>query len=720
MLPRIISCRAAPAARLAAASSLLAALITFPAVAGQATWETASPESQGMDAAALRRATEVLANRRTKNFLVLRNGKIVHEWYAPDSGARKPHYTASMAKALVGGMSLMLAAQDGRLRVDDPASQYIPVWKTDPQRSRITIRHLATHSSGIEDAEQDKIPHADLPGWKGAFWRREPDPFTIAIHQAPVVFEPGTRYAYSNPGMAALAYAVTASLKGATQTDLRTLLKERILDPLGVGENEWSIGYGRAYDVDGMKLYANWGGGGFSARAAASVGQLMLQQGRWKDRQLVDAASVRRGVEYAGTPKPDRRDDPAPASGLAWWTNYDGVWASVPRDAFAGAGAGHQALLVVPSLDLVIVRNGGVLHEPGEPGGFWTPIEKFVFNATIAAISSKPPESRAPYPPSPVIRNVTWAPATEIVRKAPGSDNWPMTWAADDNLYTAYGDGWGFDPRIEKKLSLGFARVGGGPMKFTAVNIRSTSGERVGDGAKGEKASGLLSVAGTLYMWLRNAGNARLAWSIDHAATWTSTDWTFDVSFGHPAFLNAGKEYAGARDEYVYVYSPDRDSAYEPADRLVLARVPKRRIRERDAYEFLEVIDGQGRPRWTSEIARRGGVFTHPGRAYRSQVSYHPGLKRYLLCQTHPETDGRFGGGFGVYDAPQPWGPWTTVYFTDKWDVGPGESCSFPTKWMDASGGYLVFSGDDSFAVRRAGFRSAAATAAELAGTKWR
>ena len=44
--------------------------------------------------------------------------------------------------------------------------------------------------------------------------------FARAIHQAPVLFAPGTRYAYSNPGMAALAYAVTASLKGGDLTQL--------------------------------------------------------------------------------------------------------------------------------------------------------------------------------------------------------------------------------------------------------------------------------------------------------------------------------------------------------------------------------------------------------------------------------------------------------------------------------------------------------------------
>jgi hypothetical protein len=75
------------------------------------------------------------------------------------------------------------------------------------------------------------------------------------------------------------------------------------------------------------------------------------------------------------------------------------------------------------------------------------------------------------------------------------------------------------------------------------------------------------------------------------------------------------------------------------------------------------------------------------------------------------KADTRFEGGFAIYDAPEPWGPWTTVYFTEKWDVGPGETASFPTKWMSGDGKtlYLVFSGDDNFALRKASLTVASA-----------
>jgi hypothetical protein len=89
---------------------------------------------------------------------------------------------------------------------------------------------------------------------------------------------------------------------------------------------------------------------------------------------------------------------------------------------------------------------------------------------------------------------------------------------------------------------------------------------------------------------------------------------------------------------------------------------------------------------------------------YRSSVSFNAPLKRYFWCQIIPGGDTRFSGGFGIYEAQEPWGPWRTAYFTEDWDVGPGESCSFPTKWISPDGKemYLVFSGDDSFSVRKA------------------
>jgi CubicO group peptidase (beta-lactamase class C family) len=652
----------------------------------------ASDVREGLNISSLEKLKDQLAARQTTGLLVRRHNRTVYEWYADGWGPDRRHYTASMAKSLVGGMSLLLALDDGRIAADDPAWKYIPYWKQDPLKSRITIRQLATHTSGLEDAEEGGKPHAELTGWKGDFWKRKPSPFWIAIHETPVISTPGTKFAYSNPGFAALAYVITASLRGAPQPDIRTLLKERVMDPIGVPDEDWSIGYDGPTDLDGLKIYATWGGANYTARATAKVGQLMLQHGEWNGRHLVSRKWAETVVKYAGMPLPDRRKEgPFLGSCLGWYANFDGVWPQVPHDAFVGAGAGHQVLLVIPNLDLVAVRNGNVL-EPKAPT-YWGAMFEHLITPLMNAIQPEAAASseslKSPYAASPVIRNVTFAPAASIVRKALGSDIWPLTWGDDDAQYTAYGDGWGFEPRTEKKLSLGFARVTGTPDDFEGTNIRTTSGERAGDGPAGAKASGLLMVDGILYLWARNAGNAQLAWSDDHARTW---HWEFrlEESFGSPAFLQFGRDYTGARDEFVYLYSQDGSSAYEASDGLVLARVPKDRIRRREAYEFFSHVGPSGAPVWASDIRGRGHVFTFPGRCQRVGAVYNPFCKRYLLSLGFDHL-----GGWGIFDAPEPWGPWTTAFFTHDWELGNTHDYRLPSRWITDGGKRmaLVFSG---------------------------
>jgi len=674
------------------------AAVATRSIASSFEWKTATPEMMGLSSAKVEKLRNELAAHRTQAFLLIIDDHIVCEWYAPDFSANKLHYTASMAKAVVGGVAAAVAISDGRMSLDDTAAKYIPQWRDDPVKSQITLRQLGSHTSGLDDADDPNLNHKELTGWKGDFWKRLPpprDPFTLSRDVVPVVFPPGTKRLYSNPGIAILGYATTVALKDAPEKDLRTLLRVRVMRPIGVSDDEWDVGYGQTFTVDGWPLVASWGGGGYTARASARVARLMLHEGNWQGRQLIAASAVRAVTEDSGTPG---------MGAIGWWSNNDGHVLAMPRDAYWGAGAEGQLALVIPSLKLIAVRNGGPLDPSMQNDAA---ADRYFFAPLMTALAKDAP-AHAPYPPSASITQIVWAPRETILRRAPGGDNWPMTWGDDDAQYTAYGDGNGFEPFVPDKLSLGFAKIVGGAGDFTGTNLRTPTGEFTGDGHAGRKASGLLMVDGVLYVLTRNRNNAQLGWSRDHGATWTWADWRFETSFGCPTFLNYGRNYAGARDGFVYVYSSDNDSAYEPSDRMVLARVPKERITQRNAYEFFVALDASGRPLWSQDVLRRGAVFVNPGNCFRSGISYDAGLKRYLWCQilphsTHPLGE-RFQGGFGIYDAPEPWGPWTTVYYTTDWDVGPGESSRFPTKWMSDDGRtvYLVFSGNDSFSVRKA------------------
>jgi len=686
-------------------------------------WAAVTPADAGLDAAKLNEARDYALTGGGSGYIT-RGGKLVMTW-----GDLKKRYDLKSTTKSFGATALGLAELDGKIALTDKVTQHHPTFGTPPLSNadtgwigKITILHLATQTAGFE----------------------KPGGYTKLI------FEPGTKWSYSDGGPNWLAECVTL----AYRQDVDKLMFDRVFTPLGITRDDlvWRNNSYRDREIEGIPRREFGSGISANVDAMARVGLLYLRGGMWNGKRILPEDFVKQAGKtvpaVVGLPEVDPKNygNASDHYGLLWWNNADGTLKIVPRDAYWTWGLYDSLIVVIPSLDMVVARagqswkrNSGDDHyavlEPflgpivaaaqqGKTARVFSPFQyaaasPFVFvsasqqqddllerkaTSKKTANADAAQAAAAPYLPSPVITGIQWAPASSIVRQARGGDNWPITWADDDHLYTAYGDGKGFEPYIDVKLSMGLCRISGSPDGFQAVNLRSPSFETIGDGAKGRKASGMLMVDGILYLWARNAGNSQLAWSADHGATWTWSDWKFTESFGAPTFLNFGRNYAGARDTFVYVYSQDNDSAYEPSDRMVLARVPADRIRERAAYEFFAGLDANGQPAWSADVSKRSGVFTHPGRCYRSGISYNAGLKCYLWCQIIPGSDTRFEGGFGVYDAPEPWGPWTTVFFTEAWDVGPGETSSIPTKWISNDGRtiHLVFSGDDHFSVRRA------------------
>ena len=177
---------------------------------------------------------------------------------------------------------------------------------------------------------------------------------------------------------------------------------------------------------------------------------------------------------------------------------------------------------------------------------------------------------------------------------------------------------------MEKKLSLGFARVTGMLDDFTGVNVRSKA-EQTGQGRAGKKGWGLLCVDKTLYLWLGHAdnqgGQTQIAWSNDHARTWTFADWKL-AEFGMMGFINFGQNNAGARDGFVYAYSHDGPLADTPADHFILLRAPKDRLTLRDSWEFYTGQDASGQPVWSPDIKLRAPVFKNPDACLRSAMTF--------------------------------------------------------------------------------------------------
>jgi len=352
------------------------------------SWTVASPESQGMQSAGLGALDAVLAERGTDAWLVLRQGKIIHEWYRDDRDRR--FGAASMSKALVGGLSLMLAVDQGMVQLDDPVGQYLPVWMDDTNRQAITIRQLADHSSGLPHPRAPEDLGEDAQAWETAFWNRNNDLISLISTELPLLFEPGSDHGYSGPAYAVLSYVLTQALIGSPWQDLKSFLDDLLMRPLGLNTPYWTIGYrDDTFDADGLDVYASWGGAAFTARATARIGAMLLDQGRWYDEELLSPDVIQAATSF----DPNKAIPPMiaegmlPAPALGWWSNEFGALPSLPKDAYLGAGAGHRVLVVVPSLDLVLVRYGTRLGEDHWGGDYWTSLDQILLAPIIELIA---------------------------------------------------------------------------------------------------------------------------------------------------------------------------------------------------------------------------------------------------------------------------------------------------------------------------------------------
>ena len=327
-----------------------------------------------------------------------------------------------------------------------------------------------------------------------------------------------------------------------------------------------------------------------------------------------------------------------------------------------------------------------------------------------------------PYPASSHITGISWDMST-LKTLAPFSDNWCVTWADNDHQYTSWGDGGGFGGgQSDGRASMGVGRVEGSKGSYKCYNVwGGKNGEN--PAAFAGKCYGLLSIGSTLYMWRSGDGSSsdcfglqELRKSTDYGASWQrvlhfdDADFTDTRGFLAPTFLQFGKAYAAARDEYVYVYAPEnKDGVWEvqKPGHIGLMRVPRDRISEKGAYRCFTGLGPDGNPEWFSDVNARKPVFADSvNGVMRTSVTYVPGLRRYVLMTQQKSRFKRKDGHIGIYDAPEPWGPWTTVFFENAWRAGIQKTdkqsktvfWNLSSKWMSPDGRrfVMVYTGSGS------------------------
>jgi CubicO group peptidase (beta-lactamase class C family) len=298
-----------------------------------------------VDAEALQAASDWAFNREspeqvTLSLMIVQNGQILHERYAPGVDVGTRTRTWSTAKSIAVTLMGMLVDQ-GRLSLDEPLGfDWYPAVaspETDP-RNAITLRHLLNMSSGlypVDDAGLEYATGSGLAYWAGA----------SSIHGArnrALVREPGTYWDYENYDTLLGVLAMKLALG-----DDRTYLefpRRALLDRIGMRNTLVSVDRFGDFILS-SQVYTN-------ARDLARLGLLYLNGGVWNGERLLSDEWI--AFERTPAPAPSNRND---QYGAQFWLVPDNR-SDVPSDAYATSGNRGQYTIIVPSHDLVIVRRG--------------------------------------------------------------------------------------------------------------------------------------------------------------------------------------------------------------------------------------------------------------------------------------------------------------------------------------------------------------------------
>lgn len=293
--------------------------------------------------------------RQTEGVLILRHGKLIFEEYFWGQTAENPHIISSCTKSVTAILA-GIAVESGRLRTDAPVTSYFPEQRDSPWRQAakpITVRDVLSMTSGT--AFDDSIAGAANPSAQMLHTRD----VTTYMFSRPVIHPAGTVYNYDN-GLPALVGNLLARVN---QEPLDRFAERTLFGPLGVTNYRWVI----------MPEGAPLGAGGMYLRPRdmAKVGLLMLDQGRWRGRQLVSRQWVKESTRQQTVA------DQYPY-GYYWHLNNEKLRHVKNADGFMAIGQGGQIIAIFPALDLVVV----VTSQNWAPLG-WTQFPTALFDDFI-------------------------------------------------------------------------------------------------------------------------------------------------------------------------------------------------------------------------------------------------------------------------------------------------------------------------------------------------
>lgn len=290
---------------------------------------------------------ESLAANFTDGLLVMHHGKVVYETYAGCLDPAQRHGAMSMTKSLVGLLGEMLVAE-GTLDANKLVREYLPEL-AESAFGNATVRQVMDMTTGLKYSEDYADPEAEI--WQhAAAGNPLPKPADYTGPRTYFEFlqtvqpegEHGRSFGYKTINTDVLGWLISR----VTGQPVTEVLSEQIWSQLGADLDAY-------LSVDSIGTPFAGGGMSLGLRDLARFGQMILDDGRVGDRQVVPPAAIT-SIRNGG----DRRAFADAGYSLLDGWSYRSMWwiTHNNHDAFMARGVYGQALYIDPTADMVIAR----------------------------------------------------------------------------------------------------------------------------------------------------------------------------------------------------------------------------------------------------------------------------------------------------------------------------------------------------------------------------
>ncbi|WP_395137627.1 serine hydrolase domain-containing protein [Armatimonas sp.] len=264
------------------------------------------------------------------SLMLVKHGKVCAEgWWGP-YGPEHPHMLYSLSKSFTS-TAVGLAVAEGKLSLSDKVLSFFekerPA-KPDSNLAAMEVRHLLMMGTG-----HDKDTTGAVLGSPNGDWVK-------TFLSLPVEHAPGSKFVY-NTGA---TYLLSAIVQAVTRKTVLAYLKPRLFEPLGIQNPTWeTCPKGRSTGGFGLSI---------TTEDIAKLGVLLVQKGKWNDKQLLPESWVTAATsKHISNGDPSQPSDWTQGYGYQFWRCRNGI--------YRGDGAFGQFCIVLPEHQGVIVLTAG-------------------------------------------------------------------------------------------------------------------------------------------------------------------------------------------------------------------------------------------------------------------------------------------------------------------------------------------------------------------------